>query len=266
MTDVTRCPQCHTHFKLTREQRNAHQGMVRCGSCQTVFNAVENLYTPPEQLDLPLVLDDIADVTAMHPAYNPNENLISISPEAAARFANDFSHISDAYLPPPASPAKPQRTLLWLMGSIFIGLVLLLEVSYFLRVEIAARLPGIKPGMLRICAALNCTIPLPQKIDLLSIESSELEADPTQANIITLHALLRSRAPYALAYPNIELTLTDTQDSQLARRSFSPADYLPAEADATRGFPANRESSIKLHLNTTDLKPAGYRLFLYYPQ
>jgi hypothetical protein len=94
-----------------------------------------------------------------------------------------------------------------------------------------------------------------------------METDPAQANIITLHALLRNRAPYALAYPYIELTLTDTQENPLARRNFVPADYIPASEDEQRGFPANRESTIKLHLNTTDLKPAaGYRLFLYYPE
>lgn len=269
MTDITQCPQCSTHFKITQEQRNAHQGLVRCGKCQTVFNAVENLYTPPQQLDLPLVLDEIADFTGMYAEYDDKaekSNLVSISPEAAARLANDFSHIPDVYVKPKAQPLSPRQKLLLLLATIFVGLILLLQITYYLRVEIAARLPGIKPAMMRACAALKCTLSYPQKIDLLSIESSELEADPSQASIITLHALLRSRAAFALAYPNIELTLTDTQDNAIARRTFAPADYLPAEEEQTRGFPANREANIKLHLNTTDLKPAGYRLFLFYPQ
>lgn len=275
MTDITQCPQCGTHFKITQEQRNSHQGMVRCGQCQAVFNAVENLYTPPEQLSLPLVLDDMDDIPAIHSLYDPystddpyssSNSSVSISPEAAARRANDFSHIPDVYLTNAAKHASPQRTWLWALASLLLLLVLLLQAAYYLRVEIAAQLPGIKPALLSICEPLNCTIPLPQKISLLSIESSELEADPSQDDIITLHALLRSSAPYELAYPNIELTLTDTQDNALARRSFGPADYLPPATDITHGFPANRETSIKLHLNTTDLKPAGYRLFLYYPQ
>lgn len=269
MTEITQCPQCGTHFKITKEQRKSHKGMVRCGSCKTVFNAAEHLYTPPAQLDLPLVLDDIADVTAMHPVYNPyssNDSSISISPEAAARLANDFSHIPDVYITQTAKPSTPQRTWLWVLGSTILAFVLMVQAIYFFRAEIAARLPGIKPTMTRICAQLNCTLPLPQKIDLLSIESSELEADPVQANIITLHALLRSRASYPLAYPFIELTLTDTQDNALARRTFGPAEYMPSGEEEKKGFPANREASIKLHLNTTDLKPAGYRLFLFYPQ
>jgi predicted Zn finger-like uncharacterized protein len=269
MTEITRCPQCGTHFKITEAQRNAHQGQVRCGKCQHVFNAVENLYTPPQQLTLPLVLDDIADVTAMHAVYNPNadqDSTVFISPEAAARKSNNFSHIPDVYIAPKPKPLTPRQALLLNIGSVLLGFTLLLQLAYFLRVEIAARLPGIKPAMQQICTVLHCTLPLPRRIDLISIESSELEADPAQANIITLHALLRSRAPYAMAYPSIELTLTDMQDNAIARRTFGPAQYLPSAINEAQGFPANRESSVKLHLDTTELKPAGYRLFLYYPQ
>lgn len=269
MTDITQCPQCGTHFKITEAQRNAHQGKVRCGKCQAIFNAVENLYTPPQQLALPLALDDIADVTGLHRVYDPYaemESTVSISPEAAARMSNDFSHIPDVYLAPKAKPLSPGQNLLLTAGSVLLGIALLLQLTYFFRVEIAARLPGIKPAMLKTCALLNCTLPLPQKIDLISIESSELEADPSQPNIITLHALLRSRAPYAMGYPSIELTLTDIQDNAIARRTFGPAQYLRSGQAEKNGFPANRESAIKLHLNTTDLKPAGYRLFLFYPQ
>ncbi|MGV8935212.1 MAG: DUF3426 domain-containing protein [Gallionellaceae bacterium] len=269
MTDITQCPQCGTHFKITDEQRNAHEGLVRCGRCQTVFNAVENLYIPPQQLDLPLILDDISNVTGLHAVYDPyatDDSSVSISAEAAARRANDFSHIPDVYFASQSEPVSRRASLLLKTSSLFLVLIILLEVAYFFRVEIAARLPGIKPVMLQICAKLKCNLPLPQKIDLISIESSELEADPTQANIITLHALLRSRAPYPMVYPDIELTLTDIQDNAVARRTFSPADYLPPHNDGRLGFPANREAAINLHLDTTDLKPAGYRLFLYYPQ
>jgi predicted Zn finger-like uncharacterized protein len=272
MTDITQCPQCGTHFKITHAQREAHQGLVRCGRCQNIFNAVDNLYIPPQQLDLPLVLDDIADFSGSHSEYNPfsayetMDSPVSISPQAAARMSNDFSHIPDVYVAPKPRPLTPEQKRLLLIGSAVFALTLLLQLIYFFRVDIAAKLPGLKPAMLQTCVLLNCTLPLPQKIDLISIESSELEADPEQANIITLHALLRSRAPYAMSYPSIELTLTDTQDNAVARRSFGPPEYLSSTDEVAHGFAANRESTIKLHLDTTDLKPAGYRLFLFYPQ
>lgn len=40
----TCCPQCHTILTLTQQQVAQRKGMVRCGVCRHVFNAIENLY------------------------------------------------------------------------------------------------------------------------------------------------------------------------------------------------------------------------------
>ncbi|MFZ6746270.1 DUF3426 domain-containing protein [Undibacterium sp. JH2W] len=43
MALATRCPHCQTAFKVANDQLKLHAGLVRCGSCQQTFNAVENL-------------------------------------------------------------------------------------------------------------------------------------------------------------------------------------------------------------------------------
>ncbi|HUW51614.1 MAG TPA: DUF3426 domain-containing protein, partial [Sulfuricella sp.] len=106
---------------------------------------------------------------------------------------------------------------------------------------------------------------LPADPDLLSIEASSLEADPAQANLITLNAILRNRAKLAQEYPQLELTLTDTKDQMIARRIFSPREYAK-NADLGRGMPPNEELTVKLYLDLGDLKAAGYRVFLFYPR
>jgi Protein of unknown function (DUF3426) len=123
----------------------------------------------------------------------------------------------------------------------------------------------LKPALIGYCRILKCSVPLPQHSDLISIESSGLEADPANENQITLNALLRNRAPYAQAFPNLELTLNDKLDKPLARRMFMPGDYLPQTEIETAGLPPNHEIVINLHLYTTDLRPFGYRLVLLYP-
>jgi predicted Zn finger-like uncharacterized protein len=164
--------------------------------------------------------------------------------------------------------AKPSRKLrwLWIAASSLLGIALLAQSLYFFRVELAARLPGLKPMLIGYCKALNCTVPLPQNPDLMSIESSELEADPAHVNQITLAALLRNRATHVQAFPVLELSLNDTQDKVLARRLFKPADYLPATESEAAGLRPNRELNIRLKLDTSDLRPTGYRLALFYPQ
>lgn len=43
MALATRCPHCRTVFRINTEQMRAHNGMVRCGSCRQIFNAVDHL-------------------------------------------------------------------------------------------------------------------------------------------------------------------------------------------------------------------------------
>lgn len=50
----TRCPACGTRFLITPEQLKARQGQVRCGQCQTIFDALATLSdTPPSTVSQP---------------------------------------------------------------------------------------------------------------------------------------------------------------------------------------------------------------------
>ncbi|MCW9023552.1 MAG: DUF3426 domain-containing protein [Gammaproteobacteria bacterium] len=40
---LTCCPECKTCFRITQDQLNVAQGLVRCGQCAQVFNARQNL-------------------------------------------------------------------------------------------------------------------------------------------------------------------------------------------------------------------------------
>ncbi|MBI1887399.1 MAG: zinc-ribbon domain-containing protein [Nitrosomonadales bacterium] len=165
------------------------------------------------------------------------------------------------------SEYRPERrTWPWAIAALLLLLVLIAQAAYFFRVDLAARLPVLKPALVSYCQLLKCTVPLPQNTDLMSIESSNLEADPAHENQIVLNVLLRNRASYAQAFPNLELTLNDTQDNALARRVFRPADYLPPLESETLGLLPQHEISVRLYLETADLRPTGYRLALLYPK
>lgn len=281
---VTQCPECATRFRVSAEQLEAHDGIVRCGRCNAVFNASEHFHDgePSPQLSLPIAAaeNDIAapedetivaehsidlsgfDEIAADEITAPAAEVVSDEPTLAQQIAfHDEVPATEISEPAPKSRRWP-----WLVGSLLMLLVFAAQAIYFYRVEIAAQLPGLKPALTSYCSLLKCTIPLPKKAELMSIESSDLEADPLQANVIMLSALLHNRATHTQAYPSLELSLTDVQDKVVARRTFAPAEYLKAPEDEKPGLAANREMSIKLRLDTTDLKPSGYKLFLFYPK
>ena len=160
-------------------------------------------------------------------------------------------------------PAKRRRWP-WLIGIAACMLLLSAQSAYYLRVELAAHLPALRPALTGICNALGCKVGLPRDIDAISIESSGLDADPEHDNLITLNALLRNRAGTVQGYPMLVLTLNDNRDKLLARRWLTPAEYLPPSESAAAGFAPNHETGVSLHLDTADLKPSGYRLELFY--
>ena len=283
MNATTQCPTCNTRFKVTQEQLNARQGLVRCGSCQAVFNATEYL-----QSSALIALESVrsaADesasesIAALHPASVPLSIPVSNSTPSHAlsdklvgteqlEIGRHNAEQPALMLPNKSAPPPRKKPLVWpwMIGNLVVILLLLGQAAYFFRVEIAANSPGLKPALIAYCRPFHCTVPLPHKAEFMSIESSDLEADPAQASVISLNALLRNHAAYTQAYPVLELTLTDAQDGPLARRTFQPAEYLKPSEDIKEGISANRELIVKLNLDTTDLKPSGYRLFLFYPQ
>ena len=98
------------------------------------------------------------------------------------------------------------------------------------------------------------------------IESSDLQAvDAAKPHLIQLAASVRNQAAIDVAFPAIEVTLTDAQDRPLARRVLLPDQYLAGGNPARKGLRAGDEFSIRLTLDTTELRPVGYRLYLFYP-
>lgn len=130
---------------------------------------------------------------------------------------------------------------------------------------LAARAPGLRPDLASACRWLSCTIHPLRDPSALSIEGSDLQADPAHRGLLILTATVRNRAAYALAYPDLELTLTDASDQVVVRRAFAPSEYLAGSADRNAGIPGNHEQSIRLFIDASATNQAGYRVYLFYP-
>ena len=150
----------------------------------------------------------------------------------------------------------------WTPLSTLLFLVLLAQSAFYFRGAIAFMLPQTKPVIVEICAELGCEVPLPRRAELISIESSDLKADPTNPGVIALLVTLRNRAAFPQTFPALELTLTNEREMPLARRVLHSNDYL---ADKTEAFEGSSERQIRLDFEAGSLKASGYRLYVFYP-
>jgi hypothetical protein len=148
-------------------------------------------------------------------------------------------------------------------------LVLLLggQALFHYSSTIAAHWPGTAPALRRFCEVAGCAVRPLHDADMqhLAIEASDLLADPAHKGLLQLTATIRNRAGWPLAYPHLELTLTDAQDQVVVRRVLAPLDYAGGTVELAKGIAANGEIAIKLFIDASATAQAGYRLFLFYP-
>ena len=157
---------------------------------------------------------------------------------------------------------KPNYWLIFF--SLLLALLAGLQSVYAMRTQVAAEYPQFKPLLMQACATLQCDILLPQQLDLLTIDDSDMQEDQNYANVIKFSSLLINNAHYAQAYPNIELTLTATDDQPVLRKLVKPSEYLKTSTNQASGMGAGEEVRINLSINVKDLAVAGYRVLLVY--
>jgi predicted Zn finger-like uncharacterized protein len=299
----TRCPGCETTFRVTPEQLKARAGKVRCGQCQTVFNALDSLIedvavsthsasvlvdsAPPAPVTVPISSEvdilleapaDVAPLVSAEPAPAPAaEPLSEAAAEELARASglivaretteiHGYSKWAEGVMSSPILPS-PVKNTSWPFTLVALLLVLALSVQlvFHFRSETATAVPALRPALLALSEALGAEIPLPHHVELVSIETSDLQADPSRSNLLVLQAILRNRAAYRQAYPLLELSLTDTQDNAIARRVFQPNEYLSPQNPSGQDFAANAEIAVRVWIEVKDISAAGYRLYIFYP-
>lgn len=254
MSLVTRCPTCGTAFRVHSAQLAMRGGRVRCGKCAAVFDGVSALM---EEGAVPPAADP--EPSPQLALFDPNPYADAAAPTGGAASAPEPGFLREA-------PA-PRGRLAWAMGALAAFVALAFQVLLHYRTEVAVLFPEARAPLAAACAALGCTLHLPRRPDLMSIESSDLESDNRGERLIVLHAVIHNRAPFAQDYPALELTLTDERDQPVLRRVLAPADYLRATkgATGTEGIAPGAETALRLHFDTGGLRAVGYRLYLFYP-
>ena len=250
MSLITRCPVCGTTFRVNSTQLSAHSGTVRCGKCGGVFNGVAALVEEGEER---LALEPSPQLGLFDPGRR--------QPEAVAdpNVLPDF--LAD-------DPASRRARWLWMGAALLAATLIVAQIGYRFRAELAATAPQMRDTLRSLCRPFRCEVPLPRRPELMSIDSSELQADAKREGLIVLNAIIRNRARFPQDYPALELTLTDEADRPVLRRVLAPAEYLEqARRDelVSQGIAGGTEAVLRVFLDTSRTRATGYRLYLFYP-
>lgn len=169
----------------------------------------------------------------------------------------------------------------WLAAAI-LSLLLAVQAAVGWRDAIAARMPSLAPLLSATLAPFGWPIAPPRELGSLTIESFELQATGSP-NRLRMIGVLRNGGTHAVAFPAIELTLTDSTGALLVRKVITADVYLadgpPAErtgerspapagtsaAERAAGLSARSERPLRLVLEHDGLKPTGFSVALFHP-
>lgn len=173
------------------------------------------LATPPAETDLdeippPRIV--VAPVTPRRPIIEP----LNVAPAS----------VLAAELTPPPTAAPPRYRLGWGLLAALLMLTLVAQYLYFARQDLA-QYPALRPVLQRLCAALECSLPLrhaPARIELLS---RDVITHPRIRAALLINATFVNRADFIQAYPVLQISLSGDNGTVVAMRRFQPAEYLP---------------------------------------
>ena len=287
MSWATRCSACNIAFRVLPDQLNISDGWVRCGRCDTVFNARDGLF----ELNSQSPAEAPANKNEPAPQLRQDRSRSTSQPResedsdfADARFPDSIedssssdtkpgpegplSQLLEAAEPPEfvrkAEKATAQRRPAYRLAWTFFGLVLLLglfgQATFFWRDALAAQWPQARAAIGMACETLGCTISAPQRIEDIVLESSALTQTPSP-RVLRLSLVLRNRGGWNLLPPAIDLALTDTSGRIVARRAVLPADFGSTDRVLAAGASVNWTA----YFSTPGIGVLGYTVEAFYP-
>lgn len=232
--------------------------------------ATEVVASPPTPLAMPILGAQPAEQPHLEPATETPSPALETPSMATPKAPVTVTTVQNTLAPVPEFllTVRPRAsyTLVWALLALLASIVLVAQTVLHFRTEIAVLMPLARTHLETACEMLGCEVRSPRRADLMSIESSDLQADTQRQGVIVLNALLRNRAPFVQEYPDLELTLTDQGDQALIRRVLKPSEYLqPNRAVQAQGIAGGAEESVRIHLDIGGLFATGYQLFLFYP-
>ena len=267
----TRCPACQTTFKVTPAQLAARRGMVRCGICSAIFQAEQRLLRVPPRPDTEtttVAKEETAPVKKTKRARGGKSRSASsrrrptrIEP-ALTTSAEDAGIPTVTELEGIVKPRSVWRSLFWSLGNLALLILLAGQYIYFYHDELGEN-PSWRPMVREFCDHAGCELRPRQDIARIELLQTSIAPHPKYENALRIRATLVNRAAFAQAYPGMEVSLTSNAGSVLARRTFTPAQYM--ETPASNALTPNVVATALLDVTNPDGKAVGYEIRLFTP-
>ncbi len=239
---TTRCPHCEAAFAITHIQMAAANGLVRCGRCQRLFQAEPvaskqskfhpgTVLTPARRallanIDKAVLLTEspgklkpgsLADSDWQKTTYNPLEHL-----------------------------EKPTPRITWRSALLALGMaaVLVAQIAWF-NMAILMEHPRTSAHMGSLCQTIPCNPPISVQLPVVTRDLA-VRSHPLVNDALLIRIVLRNNSYVAQSFPALSLTFTSSGNDIVARRIFTPEEYLAGELLGETRIPPDYDIHVAL--------------------
>lgn len=242
------CPECRTIFRFVAAELAAANASVRCGHCNAVFDALRTLAEtlPPEPIDsLPAHPSAAAPPQLGVPVYRPQNRqaMLVFDPDERPRASERPGKPAFSR---PRRAVRRHRTWPWALASAVLAAALAVQAAWIERARWLES-DGWRPRIDAVCArleALGCRLPPRRDLDRLALSSRDIRPHPSVAGALIISATVRNDAPFAQAFPAVEIVLSDLDERRVAMRRFEPAEYLTDPQQRAAGLAAGASAAL----------------------
>ena len=243
----TRCPKCEAVYRVNATVLAHARGLVQCGECSRSFSSLSFLFDqwPAGKPKGPAKGADAAPPRLSKPSKKPEpkDDTVSESKEELEK-ANKRSH------------------QIWLRASAVLLVLTIFNAGWAFREPLKQNTP--LGTWLASSEDTQTThgglLKDPAQIQLVS---RDMHTHPTRTGILVLSLTFVNRAQNVQAYPEMEITLLDATNQQVARRRFPPTDYLRSGTDTSKGLATDVYLPVLLELGDPGEQAVGFEIAFF---
>ena len=127
----------------------------------------------------------------------------------------------------------------WAAGAVLVLMAGMAQFFWFQRDEVLSRYPVLMPWMEKLCVRFDCNVIRFRDPSAIKLINRDVREHPRYEHALLVNATMSNQSRKRQPYPDIQLSLYDTEGSLIAHRTFTPDDYLDESIDVVQGMAPN---------------------------
>ncbi|MCP3870985.1 MAG: DUF3426 domain-containing protein [Gammaproteobacteria bacterium] len=218
--------------------------------------------------DLPAANPDFTthprNAPPVEPVTREHQQRASGEPAPSSREYSDSppEELLSAWVPPPASSGSTAGILGWSSGIILLVFTALVQAAWLEQNRLQAY-PGLWNFLEGVCEYTGCRLEPRRAPHQFKILNRSIASHPTADQALQVLLTFRNQADFPQPHPMLQLSLYSSNNQLVARRVFSPEQYLSQGASEYPLIDSNGVIEVTMALTDPGAAVTGFRFEFY---